>query len=233
MDMQSPKTMISKTRIAATLAAFAAAGFAAGSAQAQTYGAPYGQQPPLYPYAVSPQQPYAVEVSPGVYVIQRPAAARAYPSVNPSVKCMNCARKSSNPNLEQAAPASDRPHKPADRALIEELRSRTQVKRTVVNTTKTVREAPVVRETTRVVDDPPRVVERRHVVEDAPAPTPSKRRAQAAATDSDSNKAASPDDTKQRVIRAEAEVTILGPDRMSIRLFRKRHGADAKARDED
>ena len=35
---------------------------------------------------------------------------------------------------------------------------------------------------------------------------------------------------EKRVIRAEAEVTILGPDRMSIRLFRKRKGgADAKA----
>ena len=35
----------------------------------------------------------------------------------------------------------------------------------------------------------------------------------------------------KRVIRAEAEVTILGPDRMSIRLFRKGHkgGGDANA----
>jgi hypothetical protein len=29
---------------------------------------------------------------------------------------------------------------------------------------------------------------------------------------------------KQRVIRAEAEVTIIGPDRMNIRLFRKERG---------
>jgi hypothetical protein len=33
-----------------------------------------------------------------------------------------------------------------------------------------------------------------------------------------------------RVIRAEAEVTILGPDRMSIRLFRKHDGSDANAK---
>jgi hypothetical protein len=32
------------------------------------------------------------------------------------------------------------------------------------------------------------------------------------------------------VIRAEAEVTIIGPDRMSIRLFRKRDGSDANAK---
>ena len=37
---------------------------------------------------------------------------------------------------------------------------------------------------------------------------------------------------KGRVIRAEAEVTIIGPDRMSIRLFRKRKGGDANARAE-
>ena len=34
-----------------------------------------------------------------------------------------------------------------------------------------------------------------------------------------------------RVIRAEAEVTILGPDRMSIRLFRKGTGRAAKRSD--
>ena len=34
---------------------------------------------------------------------------------------------------------------------------------------------------------------------------------------------------EQRVIRAEAEVTILGPDRMNIRLFRKGQGSSVKA----
>ena len=34
---------------------------------------------------------------------------------------------------------------------------------------------------------------------------------------------------KQRVIRAEAEVTILGPDRMNIRLFRKGRGTSVNA----
>ena len=33
-----------------------------------------------------------------------------------------------------------------------------------------------------------------------------------------------PSGGKQRVIRAEAEVTIIGPDRMNIRLFRKERG---------
>jgi hypothetical protein len=54
----------------------------------------------------------------------------------------------------------------------------------------------------------PRVVERRAEVEDTDVPTES---------------------GKQRVIRAEAEVTILGPDRMNIRLFRKERGSTVKA----
>jgi len=61
--------------------------------------------------------------------------------------------------------------------------------RRIINTTRTVREAPV-------------------VVEDADAPRES---------------------GKQRVIRAEAEVTIIGPDRMNIRLFRKGRGRKVDA----
>ena len=36
-------------------------------------------------------------------------------------------------------------------------------------------------------------------------------------------------DNVKRVINAEAEITILGPDRMSIRLFRKGSKANARA----
>ncbi len=90
-----------------------------------------------------------------------------------------------------------------------------------------MRDPPVVVETKRYVDDPPRVIERRHVVEDAPVRS---RRKQAVAEERDTGKRASRDDSKQRVIEADAEVTILGPDRMSIRLFRKGHGPKANAR---
>lgn len=54
----------------------------------------------------------------------------------------------------------------------------------------------------------PRVIKRRAVVEGTDAP---------------------PESGKQRVIRAEAEVTILGPDRMNIRLFRKERGSTVNA----
>ena len=198
-------TMITKTRIAIMLAATALA----TGAQAQTFRVPYGQAP-LYPYAVAPQQPYAVEVAVGVYVIQRPAQLRAYPYV-----------------YEQGAAkdsgVSGPPHKPADRALIDELRKRYEPNETAIDTRKVVREAPVVRETTRVV-------ERRHIVDDAAAPAHPKRRAQGAVAEAEGEKVPGADDGKARVIRAEAEITILGPHHMSIRLFRKRHGAEPEAK---
>jgi len=197
------------TRIATVLVIVAAA---AGSAQAQTYGAPFGQQSTFYPYAARPQQPYAVEVAPNTYVIHRPARTRSHPSVT----CADCGRDPGG------ASDADRPHQSNDPALIEELRERNDSRQTVTTSRKIVREKPVVEETTRVVDDPPRVIERRHVIEGAPP-----QRAEVAVETG--RKAAKLDDGKPRVIHAEAEITILGPDRMSIRLIRKRGGPEAKA----
>ena len=155
--------MSNRSRNFAALAVVAAFMLPAAVAQAQ-YGGTSAQPAPLYPYAVQGDQPYAVEVAPNTYVIQRPAATRAYPYV----RCQNCGRGATNATPEQSAPRFDRAPKPADHALIEELRQRHQFKREIINTTKIVRDPPVVIETKRVVDDPPRVIERRHVVEDAP-----------------------------------------------------------------
>ncbi len=204
----------------AVLAAIAAGLLPATLAQAQYYDGTYAQPAPLYPYAVPGDRPYAVEVAPNTYVIQRPADARGYPYVR---------GRSKNPASEQNTSKFDRPHKPADRALIEELRKRSPIKRTVINTKRIVHDEPVVIETKRVVDDPPRVIERRHIVEDEPVRS---RRKPALAEKRDTNKRASRDDSKKRVIEADAEVTILGPDRMSIRLFRKGQGPNANARAE-
>lgn len=195
-------------------------------AQAQWYSS-Y----PQAPYGGSPDRPYAVEVSPNTYVIHRPDKSAA--------------------RIE--TPASDRPRTHANRELIEELAKRANkrnVKTTVINTAKTVRDKPVVIEHERLVDDPPRVIERRHITEDKPGRGIIKQRHEVATEDvviepggprrvarhseakrfeakrSGKGKAEARDNSK-RVIRAEAEVTILGPDRMSIRLFRK--GRDANA----
>ena len=191
------------------------------AAQAQAYAS--AQPAPLYPYAVQPgqaAQPYAVEVAPGRYVIHRPAAPSAYPYVRCTRDCDTA------PAAHQAHRRFDRTPVHNDPALIEELRHRTgkKVKRDVVNTTRIVREKPIVIEHQRVVEDPPRVIVRKHYVEDAPA-----KRKRVATVEGDITPPPARDG-KARTIRAEAEVTILGPDRMTIRLFRKRAaGARAEA----
>lgn len=190
----------------------------AAGAQAQYYGG--APQRPLYPYAVPNDRPYAVEVAPNTYVIRRSTSSRRYPYVG---------RNGGSVVTEPNAPALDRPQRKADRALIEELRKRAPVSHATINTRKIVRHSPLIVETQRVVDDPPRVIERRHVVEDAPAPAPRKR---AMVEDADSKKRGGRDDNKKRVIQANAEITILGPDRMSIRLFRKGRGGNANVRAE-
>jgi hypothetical protein len=195
----------------------------AAGAQAQWYSS----YPPA-PYGGSPDQPYAVEVSPNTYVIHR-------------------SDKSAATRVE---PASDRPRTHTKRELIEELvkrdNKRKGIETATVNTTKIVRRKPVVIEHEREVDDSPRVIERRHITEDKPGRGIIKQRHEVATEDvviepggprreakhsenkrPAKGKAAAARDNSKRVIRAEAEITILGPDRMSIRLFRK--GRDANA----
>lgn len=232
-------SVISRLSRLALLAMAAAVSLPVTAAQAQFYGNP--APPPLYPYEQS-SQPYAIQVAPNAYVIKRPAAE---PRNDPYLRCQNCGGRgvisvtAPVPAAPRhAAPKAgrfDRPHKPVDHALIEELRKRNQggeqansdpalhksAERGIANSSRIVRDPPVVRETHRYVDDPPRIIERRQIVDDEtgaveqeqPAPQPLRR-----------------DDTKRRVIAADAEVTILGPDRMSIRLFRKGQGPKANAK---
>jgi hypothetical protein len=228
--------------------AVATAGLVPAGAHAQWYSS-YPRQASAYPY--DGQQPYAVEVAPGTYVIHRPTTERRQP--------------------ERAAPEKARTQIRNDPALIEELRERSHARRTVVHSKKIVREKPVVVVHKRVVDDPPRVIVREHVVDDLPrgrglfqppprqvvqdlppvveqAPPESlppswhqetRHAGKHKFRHAEPRKAArhierreaivrgEPDD--KRTIRAEAEVTILGPDRMMIRLFRKGSAAKAEA----
>jgi hypothetical protein len=182
-----------------------------GTAHAQYYVQPA----PLYPYVVQ-QQPY---------VYPQPQYAQPYPYVRtPQVRSVR---------RDNYAPrASEPPRKVSrtDPVLVEELRKRRHKKKDVVvvekkdkdveiDTKRVVREKPVVRKHVRVVDDPPIVVQREiseegQVLSEQRVPT-----AQAQAPISGG-----------RVIHAEAEVTILGPDRMNIRLYRKNDGRDAQAK---
>lgn len=206
------------------LIASCAAGLVPSSAvQAQWYytpSQPAARPAPLYPYELRPGQPYAIEVAPNTYMIQRPAQ-RSHTYGQPG---------SPPPRRQVRAPAApkfDRPPKPADRGLIEELRKR-KIERKVVHTKKVVREKPIVIETRRVVDDPPRVVERYHYVDDPPLPLPAPRQRHARR-----DPAAAPIGDERRVIHADAVVTILGPDRMTIRLTRKDGAGEPMARSED
>ena len=177
------------------------------------------------------QQPYAVEVAPGTYVIKRPGGTRPYPYV----RCVNGCDGPAPAAARKAEPRPARRMTHNDPALIEELRRRHagKGKHEVVNTTKIVREKPMVIEHERIVDDPPRIIERascRRRRAHRAAPPARRQRTAKIETEMKPERAAK-GKAEKRVIRAEAEVTILGPDRMSIRLFRKRKGgADAKAR---
>ena len=210
------KIITSQSRNFAVIAALVACSLLTTVAHAQYYGGP-SQPAPLYPhvaYGVQADQPYAVEVAPNTYVIKRTAPARSYPYV----RSQNTGRGIINKVPVPSAGKFDRPPKSVDHALVEELRGRHQIKDAVINTTKIVRDPPIVRETRRYVEDPPRVIERRQVVDDE------------AGTVEPEKPAARDDINKKRVIQADAEVTILGPDRMSIRLFRKGQGPKANAR---
>ena len=184
----------------------------AGPAQAQVYTQG----------SLAPGQPYAIEVAPGTYMIQRSGSARTYPYVNCGRDCAPAVapRSHERRHAQPTEPRHARTHN--DPGLIEELRRRHARKSDgkAINTVKVVREKPVVVEHRRIVDDPPHVIERVHYDDGRPA-----RRANVQI-----DEPRPPDQGGvQRVIRAEAEVTILGPDRMSIRLFRKGDGRRAKA----
>src|SRR5450631_2694635 len=116
------KTMASQLRKLAVLAAVAAVMLPVTPVRAQYYGA--STQPPLYPYAVQDSygvqadQPYAVEVAPNTYEIRRAAPARAYPYV----RSHNSGRGIINTAVAPSAGKFDRPHQPAEHALLEDLR---------------------------------------------------------------------------------------------------------------
>jgi hypothetical protein len=222
--------MTVKTSLAFALVACAVVLTAGAGAQAQSYSAAYTQPPPLYPYVVA--RPYAA-AAPDAYSIYRPAIRRPHRHVH----AFGHSRGAGHPATAPSVKVSERPHRVVDRALIEELRQRMQPKlaqdnpdnaakaeRTAIDTTKIVHDAPVVVETKRVVDDPPRVTVRRHLVETAPSRC---RHGSAARCGLDLRARA--EDDRGHVIHADAEITILGPDRISIRLFRKRRGAEARA----
>lgn len=163
------------------------------SANAQYYGAAYAQpQPaPLYPYAVS--APVQQDYDRYVRSRQQHNVRRSQDDM--PVRANVRSRKSFKRDVA------------SQRELIEELRRRPNIKRVEINT------KPI------IVNDPPVVIERYRkgkpvtkVIEtytEADEPR-GKRRKEKRDAGND-----------VRIIRAEAEVRIIGKDQMSIRLYRK------------
>ena len=156
-------------RLVCTVAVVATAALLPLSAQAQSYSS-YPRQTQGYPYVA--RQPYAIQVAPGTYVIQRPKAER---------------RRAARSEHARAERARARVHN--DPAVIEELRrhhsrhaARHKFERKVMRQgtlhgtrhvtrhgkVTVVRGKPVVVVRRRVVDDPPRVIVRPHLIDEYP-----------------------------------------------------------------
>jgi hypothetical protein len=190
----------------------------AADAQAQWYSSAPQSPAPLYPYAVPNNQAYAVQVAPNTYVIRRPGETPA----------SRGARHAKPAKTKHAVVTKSRRSK-VDHALIDELRQRGNNKTATINTTQVVHKKPIVKETKRYVDDPPRVVERYQVVDENGSPVDDKGGSSDTGAIVLKRKDGKTANNGHRVISAEAEITIIGPDRMNIRLFRKGSKARAQA----
>jgi len=194
-------TVIAKTKYVIVLTLLTSIG---GIAHAQYVSSI--QPEPLYPYA-QPQSvpqgyPYVRTVPPQ---IAAPRVTKTDPALVEELRKARHKKKK-----EIVAVEKTKKEIKADDEQIKIGKKEIKIDKKIV-----VREKPVVRKHYRVIDDPPIVVQR-EIDESQLQPAPLPRAEQPPPTG--------------RVIRAEAEVTILGPDRMSIRLFRKSDGRDANAK---
>ncbi|MGI8527360.1 MAG: hypothetical protein ACR2K5_14530 [Pseudolabrys sp.] len=219
-------TKISRLIVALTAAAVASS-IVLPVAQAQY------QYPPAYGAAYQPQPlyPYIAAARPRAYVGQPQATPRAYPYVGAgrTPRVLRRAVPRTDPALvEQLRRRGERPRVERDNGTlaVETPRRRKQRDNAVFSRRIVVRERPLVIEHQRVVDDPPIVVRRERVIDETQPPlqqiepqvqSPVQPRVLHYPTRRAEKTPATP-----RVIRAEAEITVLGPDRMNIRLFRNR-----------
>ena len=216
-------TFSRKLAIAAALA-FA---LAPAAARAQWYSS-YPQHTARY----SADEPYAIQVAPGTYRVRHISARHRAERDTPDKVHR---RTHNDPALIEELRGRSHVKRGAGSKL--------------AKVTKIVREKPIVIVHKRIVDDPPRVIVRQHVIDDLPrgrglfqpepqeptvedlppVTTPSRRHVSRHAARHkvvrlahvEHHKAVPLETGSRRVIKANAEGTILGPDRMTIRLFRK------------
>ena len=238
--------MIKRMKMLAAIAVLSAA--LPFAAEAQWYRGRNGP-PPLYPYAVQGQPAY----QPQGYVAQPYSSPRSFPYVRPAPdggyfiypapdhraappKRRHRSKQATinpEPKTKSSETKASKAKAPGPE-LIEDLRKQTAgaKREKTINKTTVVRGEPIIRETKKYVDDPPIVIERYHFVDDdEETPLPKPRRKRVAEDDRAAAKRG-PQDQGPRVINADAEITILGPDRMTIRLWRKGKGTDANAKAE-
>ena len=164
---------------------------------------------PLYPYA-PPQR--------GATRVETRASAPAQPAKKADAALIEELRKKRKASTKPAATANTKPKADVDvTASVDKTPDHKKITKTIV-----VREKPIVRNTYRVVEHPPIVVQR-EVSEDQVAEGGGHAQGSPLAAPQGAPLGA-------RTIRAEAEITILGPDRMSIRLYRREDGRDANAK---
>lgn len=166
-------------------------------------GQGYGyRMEPLYPYAPPPRATPRSKTTP----VETRASAQPAKKVDPALIAE--LRKKQKPKASAAADVT---------ASIDKTSDNRKITKTTV-----VREKPIVRTSYRVVEHPPIVVQR-EIGEDQLGEGGGQAQGAPLAAPQGAPMAG-------RTIRAEAEITILGPDRMSIRLFRKQDGSDANAK---
>jgi hypothetical protein len=166
-----------------------------------------------YGYRTEPLYPYAPPAR-GLMRTETPRVeTHASPVAQPTRKVDPALIAELRKKRKAIAKPNTKPTASADvTASIDPTPGNKKITRTVV-----VREKPIVRNTYRVVEHPPIVVQREVSEDQAEGGGHAQATPQAAPF-------------ATRTIRAEAEITILGPDRMSIRLFRKQDGGDANAK---
>ena len=167
-----------------------------------------------YGYRMEPLLPYAPPQRATTRIETR-ASAPAQPAKKVDAAMIEELRKKRKPDVK----ANTKPKADADvTASVDKTPDHKKFTKTIV-----VREKPIVRNTYRVVEHPPIVVQR-EVGEDQVGEGGSQAQGSPLAVPQGAPIAGA------RTIRAEAEITILGPDRMSIRLYRKQDGSDANAK---
>jgi hypothetical protein len=218
----------------AVLAVLAAGLLPAAAAQAQSYNAA-----PLEAYAMQPKQPQPKQMTPKPHMGPAPSHMHNY---HPQAHMHHYPSMRRTGMSMHMRPRCDRMHGRFERRVVEEFRGHRRRHASYVDNTgignseyvrgntEYVRDEPTVIEHERYVDEPPRVIEQQVITEEAPVRARCNRGLFVRCDGGyrgigQYGGEYSGEYGGQRVINADAQITIIGPDRMSIELHRRGYGA--------